>query len=123
MEPALRLRITSQLGVNGKGMPGWRRAPQLALAALWLLDAVLQYQTFMFSQGFPRMPAATAAGNPDPEADPGRARTRRSHPARDEAAGRAQLCEGSGTARSTPVTLRAAACGSVSGPMRSDQDQ
>jgi hypothetical protein len=44
--------------------PGWRRAPQLALAALWLLDAVQQYQTFMFSQGFPRMLAATAAGNP-----------------------------------------------------------
>jgi len=44
--------------------PGWRRARQLALAALWLLDAVLRYQTFMFSQGFPRMLAATAAGNP-----------------------------------------------------------
>ena len=44
--------------------PGWRRALQLALAALWLLDAVLQYQNFMFSQGFPRMLAATAAGNP-----------------------------------------------------------
>jgi len=58
--------------VNGTGTPGgarweapgWRRALQLALAALWLLDAVLQYQTFMFSQGFPRMLAATAAGNP-----------------------------------------------------------
>jgi hypothetical protein len=46
--------------------PGWRRGLQLALAALWLLDAVLQYQTFMFSQGFPRMLAATAAGNPGP---------------------------------------------------------
>jgi len=44
--------------------PGRRRARQLALAALWLLDAVLRYQTFMFSQGFPRMLAATAAGNP-----------------------------------------------------------
>ena len=50
--------------------PGWRRALQLALAALWLLDAVLQYQTFMFSQGFPRMLAATAAGNPAGVADP-----------------------------------------------------
>jgi hypothetical protein len=50
--------------------PGWRRALQLALAALWLLDAVLQYQTFMFSQGFPRMLAATAAGNPGPVAGP-----------------------------------------------------
>ena len=34
--------------------PGWRRAQQLALAALWLLGAVLQYETFMLSQGFPR---------------------------------------------------------------------
>jgi hypothetical protein len=50
--------------------PGWRRALQLALAALWLLDAVLQYQTFMFSQGFPRMLAATAAGNPAGVAGP-----------------------------------------------------
>jgi hypothetical protein len=46
--------------VNGRG----------ALAALWLLDAVLQYQTFMFSQGFPRMLAATATGNPGLVAGP-----------------------------------------------------
>jgi hypothetical protein len=44
------------------GSAGWRRSLQLALAALWLLDAVLQYQTFMLSQGFPRMLVATAAG-------------------------------------------------------------
>ena len=50
--------------------PGWRRGLQLALVALWLLDAVLQYQTFMFSQGFPRMLAATAAGNPAGVAGP-----------------------------------------------------
>jgi hypothetical protein len=31
---------------------------------------VLQYQSFMFSQGFPRMLAATAAGNPGPVAGP-----------------------------------------------------
>ena len=49
---------------------GWRRALQLALATLWLLDAVLQYQTFMFSQGFPRMLAATATGNPAGVAGP-----------------------------------------------------
>ena len=49
-----------------QGALGWRRTLQLALAALWLLDAVLQYQTFMFSQGFPRMLAATATGNPGP---------------------------------------------------------
>ena len=54
----------------GQEAPGWRRALQLALAALWLLDAVLQYQSFMFSQGFPRMLAATAGGNPGPVAGP-----------------------------------------------------
>jgi hypothetical protein len=41
-----------------------------ALAALWLLGAVLQFQTFMCSQGFPMMLAATAAGNPGPAAAP-----------------------------------------------------
>jgi hypothetical protein len=87
-EPVLRLRISRARGANGAAgagahpagpvavavpgqeAPGWRRALQLALAALWLLDAVLQYQSFMFSQGFPRMLAATAAGNPGPVAGP-----------------------------------------------------
>jgi hypothetical protein len=44
--------------------PDARRALQLALAAVWLLDAVLQYQSFMFSKAFGRMLAATAPGNP-----------------------------------------------------------
>jgi hypothetical protein len=41
-----------------------RRALQLGLAGVWLLDALLQYQPAMFSQAFGRMLAATAAGNP-----------------------------------------------------------
>jgi hypothetical protein len=41
-----------------------RRALQLGLAAIWLLDAVLQYQGFMFSKGFNQMLAGTAPGNP-----------------------------------------------------------
>jgi hypothetical protein len=41
-----------------------RRALQLALAASWLLDGVLQYQGFMFTQGFNQMLAGTADGNP-----------------------------------------------------------
>jgi hypothetical protein len=41
-----------------------RRALQLALAGLWLLDGVLQYQPVMFTQAFPRMLAQSAAGNP-----------------------------------------------------------
>jgi hypothetical protein len=41
-----------------------RRALQLGLAGIWLLDGVLQYQAFMFSKGFSQMLAGTAAGNP-----------------------------------------------------------
>jgi hypothetical protein len=41
-----------------------RRKLQLALAALWLLDGLLQYQPYMFSGGFPKMLAGTAPGNP-----------------------------------------------------------
>lgn len=46
-------------------MPGALRVLQLALAAAWLFDAVLQLQPFMFSPAFGRqMLAATATGNP-----------------------------------------------------------
>jgi hypothetical protein len=41
-----------------------RRALQLVLAGGWLLDAVLQYQSFMFTKAFARMLAGTADGNP-----------------------------------------------------------
>ncbi len=41
-----------------------RRALQLVLAAIWLLDGVLQFQGFMFTKGFNQMLAGTAAGNP-----------------------------------------------------------
>ena len=41
-----------------------RRALQLALAGVWLLDAVLQYQSFMFSKAFAQMIGGTATGNP-----------------------------------------------------------
>jgi hypothetical protein len=41
-----------------------RRALQLVLAAIWLLDGVLQYQGFMFTGGFNQMLAGTADGNP-----------------------------------------------------------
>jgi hypothetical protein len=41
-----------------------RRALQLALAAIWLLDGVLQYQGFMFTKAFNQMLAGTATGNP-----------------------------------------------------------
>jgi hypothetical protein len=46
------------------GPPDARRYLQLALAGLWLLDAVLQCQAFMFTKGFAGMLAGAAAGNP-----------------------------------------------------------
>jgi hypothetical protein len=50
--------------LSRSGPPGRHRKLQLALAALWLIDAVLQFQAAMFSQGFPRMLGEAAAGNP-----------------------------------------------------------
>jgi hypothetical protein len=44
--------------------PDTRRVLQLALAGLWLLDALLQYQPMMFSRAFGQTLAATADGNP-----------------------------------------------------------
>lgn len=41
-----------------------RRLLQLVLAAIWLLDGMLQYQGFMFTKGFNQMLAGTAGGNP-----------------------------------------------------------
>ena len=50
--------------------PDVRRLLQLALAGLWLLDGVLQYQAFMFSKGFSDMLAHSASGNPGVVARP-----------------------------------------------------
>jgi hypothetical protein len=50
--------------------PDVRRWLQLGLAAIWLLDGVLQYQPFMFTRAFGQMLAASAAGNPAVIADP-----------------------------------------------------
>jgi hypothetical protein len=43
---------------------------RLALAATWLLDALLQLQPLMFTKGFGQTLAATARGNPAGIADP-----------------------------------------------------
>jgi hypothetical protein len=40
------------------------RMLQLTLAVIWLLDGMLQFQPFMFGQGFPRMLAEAARDNP-----------------------------------------------------------
>jgi hypothetical protein len=43
----------------------WRRILTIALGVLWLLDAALQYQPYMFTTAFPtEVIAPTAAGNP-----------------------------------------------------------
>jgi hypothetical protein len=44
--------------------PDTRRRLQLALGALWLLDATLQAQSIMFTRAFSRMVAASVPGNP-----------------------------------------------------------
>jgi hypothetical protein len=50
--------------------PDARRGLQLALAGVWLLDALLQYQPFMYTKAFGRTLAATASGNPGVIAHP-----------------------------------------------------
>ena len=47
-----------------------RRKLQLALAVIWLLDGILQYQPFMFTKAFPQMLAGTSSGNPAVVASP-----------------------------------------------------
>ncbi len=44
--------------------PDLRRMLQLCLAAVWLLDGILQLQPFMFTHGFGAMLRANASGNP-----------------------------------------------------------
>ena len=50
--------------------PGARRVLQLGLAAIWLLDGVLQYQSSMFTKAFVQMIGGTSAGNPGVVAGP-----------------------------------------------------
>ena len=53
------------------GLDGTARAGcSLAWPRIWLLDAVLQLQSFMFTKAFGQMLAATAPGNPAVIADP-----------------------------------------------------
>src|SRR5271170_4739779 len=56
--------------VATRAAPDARRVLQLALAGVWLLDGVLQYQSFMFTKAFGQMLAATAHGNPGVIASP-----------------------------------------------------
>jgi hypothetical protein len=53
---------TRPLGRHAADRP--RRALQVALGVLWIADAALQYQPYMFSRDFPISIAGTALGNP-----------------------------------------------------------
>jgi hypothetical protein len=59
-----RLASRERITAGAWAAPDIRRRLQLALAAIWLLDAVLQYQSFMYGKGFGQMIGGTAAGNP-----------------------------------------------------------
>jgi hypothetical protein len=58
-------RVRPDEGTRAPAVPiDARRTLQLALAGLWLIDGVLQYQPAMFTPAFSQMLAAGAAGNP-----------------------------------------------------------
>jgi hypothetical protein len=62
-----RTALTGRLGTEAQSVavrPGARRALQLGLAAVWLLDGLLQYQPFMYTQAFAQSLAGGAPGNP-----------------------------------------------------------
>ena len=61
-----------RLGAAGAASAGLdaRRVLQLGLAAIWLLDGVLQYQSFMFTRAFTQMIGGTSSGNPGVVAHP-----------------------------------------------------
>jgi hypothetical protein len=62
-----RTAMRGRLGTEAPSAPvrpDTRRALQLGLAAVWLLDGVLQYQPFLYTKAFGQSLAATAAGNP-----------------------------------------------------------
>ena len=69
VRPAWRTRPGVRAEAS-RGAPDARRLLQLALAGIWLLDGVLQYQAFMFSKGFSDMISGTASGNPRAVASP-----------------------------------------------------
>jgi hypothetical protein len=67
--PALRARLGTEAPPAAARLDT-RRALQLGLAAIWLIDGVLQYQSFMYTKAFGQVLAATAPGNPSVIARP-----------------------------------------------------
>jgi hypothetical protein len=63
--PAGAIRPTFMTWAAGLRSTGARRGLQIALGLIWLLDAALQYQPFMFTHGFVnQIVEAAADGNP-----------------------------------------------------------
>jgi hypothetical protein len=68
-----RAALRGKLGVEtqpARVRPDARRALQLGLAGIWLLDGVLQFQPFMYTKAFAQMLGSTADGNPSVIARP-----------------------------------------------------
>jgi hypothetical protein len=63
-EPEAGADAPSDGAYRSRGALDPRRRLQLVLGGIWLLDAVLQYQSFMFTRAFARMLAESAQGNP-----------------------------------------------------------
>jgi hypothetical protein len=59
-----RVRRPERTGATAPPGTDARRVLQLILAAIWLLDGLLQYQSFMYTKAFGQMIGGTAAGNP-----------------------------------------------------------
>ena len=58
-------RFANRTTTSAANREAFRRRVQLAVAALWLLDAVLQFQPYMFSRAFAtNVIGSAAAGNP-----------------------------------------------------------
>jgi hypothetical protein len=69
-----RTALRGRLGAEPQPAPtslDVRRALQLVLAAIWLIDGILQYQSWMYTKAFaPQMLSAMADGNPSVIARP-----------------------------------------------------
>ena len=68
-----RTALCGRLGAETPPAIAWldvRRALQLGLAAIWLLDGLLQYQPFMYTKAFAQLLGGTADGNPSVIARP-----------------------------------------------------
>jgi hypothetical protein len=65
-----RVRRRGRTGMTASPGTDARRVLQLILAAIWLLDGMLQYQPSMYGTMFGQMIGGSAAGNPGVIADP-----------------------------------------------------